>query len=125
MSRATTSLDTKQVSIDAIMNHLYLAFTYYSKEKRKVDFRIDRDKKRDERRRNPKHFSSEMFYENSRMRTRKESCSLAKMLSLLPAPKHYFTSLSTVEKGTCKQRISAPFLGTRTVFIRAVPKIFS
>ena len=46
------------------------------------------------------------------------------MLSLLPAPKHYFTSLSTVEKGTCKRRISATFLGTRTIFIRAVPKIF-
>ena len=54
----------------------------------------------------------------------KESCSLAKMLSLLPAPKHYLTPLSTVEKGTCKQRISASFLGTRTIFIRALPKIF-
>ena len=55
---------------------------------------------------------------------RRESCSLTNMLSLLPAPKHYFTSLSTVEKGTCKRRISATFLGTRTIFIRAVPKIF-
>ena len=58
------------------------------------------------------------------MRTRKEPCSLTNMLSLLPTPKHYFTSLGTVEKGTCKQRIGATFLGTRTIFIRAVPKIF-
>ena len=69
---------------------------------------------------NRKHFSSPMFYENSRMSIRKESCSLAKMLSLFSAPKHYFTPLSTVEKGTCKQLISASFLGTRTIFIRAV-----
>ena len=47
-----------------------------------------------------------------------------KMLSLLLAPKHDFTPLSTVEKGTCKRRISATFLGMLTIFIRAVPKIF-
>ena len=58
------------------------------------------------------------------MRTRKESCTLAKMLSLLPAPKRYFTPISTVKKGTCKRRISASFLGTRTIFIRAVPEFF-
>ena len=33
------------------------------------------------------------------------------MLSLLPVPKHYLTPFSTGEKKTCKQDISAIFLG--------------
>ena len=65
-----------------------------------------------------------MFYGLSRVRTRKDLCTLDKMLSLLPAPKHNFTPLSTVEKKTCKRGISAIFFGTRTIFIRAVPNFF-
>ena len=70
-------------------NQLYLVFFYYAKEKSNVDSRIFNDKKREERKRNPKQFSSAMFYQNSRMRTRKEQCSLAKILSLLPSSEHY------------------------------------
>lgn len=39
-------------------------------------------------------------------------------------PKHYLTSLSTAEKNVCKQDISATFVGMRTIFIQAMPKIF-
>ena len=47
------------------MNSLYLAFFYYSYEKRKVDARIFHDKE------TPNTFYPYMFYQNSRMRTRK------------------------------------------------------
>ena len=72
----------------------------------------------------PNTFRQPIFYGPSRMRTRKDLCTLDKMLSLLPAPKHNFTPLSTVEKKTCKRGISAIFFGTLTIFIRAVPNFF-
>ncbi len=43
------------------------------------------------------------------MRIKAESRTLAKVLSPLPAPKHYLTQFITVEKSTCKQGISAIF----------------
>ena len=58
------------------------------------------------------------------MRTRQESSTLAEMLSLLHVPNHNFTSSGTVVKSTRKLVISDIFFGTRTTFIRAVPKIF-
>ena len=44
------------------------------------------------------------------MRTKKELCTLAKVLNLLAAPKRLFALLSTVESRTCKQGSSANFL---------------
>lgn len=35
----------------------------------------------------------------------------------------FFTRPSTVKKGTCKQGVSATFLGMRTIFIWTLPKI--
>ena len=58
-----------------------------------------------------------------RMRPKEQSRTLPKMLSLLPVPKHFLTPLSTAEKKTCKQDISAIVFGTCTIFTRAVPKI--
>ena len=105
--------------------NLLLILFFWREEQKKDVFRISCEKTGDLlERRNSKYFSSAMFYRLSRMRTRKDLCTLDKMLSLLPAPKHNFTPLSTVEKKTCKRGISAIFFGTRTIFIRAVPDFF-
>ncbi len=58
------------------------------------------------------------------MRTKAESRTLAKVLSILPAPKHHLPQFSTVKRKACKQSISAIFFGTHSNFIRAVPQIF-
>ena len=48
----------------------------------------------------------------------------SKNLSPAPEPKRYFTVVSMAEKRMCKRGIRAIFFGTRTSFIRAVPKNF-